>query len=170
MRVGYFEFNTLHSFRDTGRVDKKFESLETGSKRLRRLTAEPPGLRFLRFDDQEQVLQALGKRPWHDGVPSETVEQLKRRHAAFWTFMEVLQSAGLTKPVDTAALDLNSPGSSSKLGVYQNLTDSSAKLLFQPIPFAPAIYMAADQMMRGLLPQCPTALHWLAKRLGVLQG
>jgi hypothetical protein len=155
VRAAFYEFNTLHQFRGSGRVDKKLESLEQGSKRLRRLAAEPPGLRFLRFDDQELVLRAVGKPCWQDAVPTNVVEKLRRRHAAFWTFLSALQGAGLTKPVATAAVELNISGASNDLGLLSNLSASSDKLRFQPIPFAPAVYIAADRMLWGQLPPCP---------------
>ena len=162
VRVRFFIKPIVHSRKGVGKVDAKLEALTDPSaiRRLRKLRTEPPGLRFLRWRDQQAVLRAINKqRPaaaatvWNEA--DIAVALTRRRTDAFFTLFDTLVAAKtFTKPVAIAALRCNYGDSLPSL---VNMTNSHDKSRFWPIPCgdkAP-FWMVADALLFGALPPCP---------------
>jgi hypothetical protein len=162
VRVRFFVKPIVHSRQGVGKVDAKLEALTDPSaiRRLRKLRTEPPGLRFLRWPDQQTVLHAINKqRPaaaakaWDE--TDVAVALTRRRTDAFFALFDVLVAAKqFTKPSAVAALKRNYGDS---LPALANMTDSRDKSRFWPIPCGDKVpfWMVADALLFGALPPCP---------------
>ena len=162
VRVRFFIRPTVHSRKGVGKVDAKLEAMTDPSaiRRLRKLRTEPPGLRFLRWPDQQAVLRAINRqRPvaaakvWDE--TDAAVALTRRRTDAFFTLFDTLVAAKpFTKPIAIAALRHNY---GDLLPALVNMTNSHDKSRFWPIPCgdkAP-FWMVADALLFGALPACP---------------
>jgi len=104
LHVRFFLPATMHGRRGTGKVDPRVESLQEGAWMLKRLPTEPPGLRYLRWPDQQRVLSLTQHGRWDEN--SALGLRLKRRTDAFWKLFDALDET-LTKPKAIAALAHN---------------------------------------------------------------
>ena len=156
IRVNFYTHTVVHARKkQVGKVDQKFENLEAGSRRLRQLTKlnlEPPGLRFLRFNDQQTVLNACNL-PTH--VPKFPIDLVIQRTEMFWNVFDTLLSEKTFSTGQVqAALQFNLEDEVMN-GLVHNLTDSHDKSRFLPLPFDVRLYILCDQMLFGKLPICP---------------